>query len=227
MIISVHIPKTGGVSFRLILKHEFGDDLFIDYHQKPGSKQYRASPNPGYKTIPDNFKAIHGHFRAQKYVEKYPRVKYITWVREPISRIVSHYYYWKRNPDMSNSTCKEMIDNNCSILDFSNMYEIINLQSFYLHPMNISEYYFVGLTEYYELSIDLFKKVMGIYKDVSIPHENRNSPNKSTIYKLESSVEEKIRKINSVDINMYNTAKEVFIKKCQEEKLIGSKEYLN
>jgi len=58
MIVSVHVPKCAGTSFRTILDSIFGDRIWHNYGTIFSRDQ--ARPN----VIPPNAGAIHGHFIA-------------------------------------------------------------------------------------------------------------------------------------------------------------------
>ena len=44
---------------------------------------------------------IHGHFLPLSYrhLARRADVRFVTWLREPIDRLLSHYHYWRRAAD--------------------------------------------------------------------------------------------------------------------------------
>jgi hypothetical protein len=79
-IVSVHMQKCAGTSFRHVLQSWYGDELFADYGRNP-ERPERAS-------------IVHGHFP----VDRYSGSRYISWVREPAARLISHYFYLRTLP---------------------------------------------------------------------------------------------------------------------------------
>jgi len=87
LILSVHIPKTGGITLFNLLEQRFGKGLLADYpdrHEMEGCT--------------DLVEAIHGHFEIADYLKRSPGARIITFLREPLDRALSHYYYWLNPP---------------------------------------------------------------------------------------------------------------------------------
>ena len=78
MLVSVHIPKTGGSSLRRsVLEPFFGDRLLLDYHDAPLSRDAaeRNRKALAWKPSPDlldRYDCVHGHFLATKYLSATP-----------------------------------------------------------------------------------------------------------------------------------------------------------
>lgn len=82
--VSLHIPKTAGTTFlRHVLKNHF-EFVRTDYKRWPLKVEYPQVP----KVVTN---IVHGHFPASKYLDW--EIPYITWIRDPIARMVSHYNY--------------------------------------------------------------------------------------------------------------------------------------
>ncbi len=151
----VHIPKTAGTSFRKSMRGLFGQSMVLDYEDKPIKVprwqrnwkvllQGRASAR---LAIPDG-KCIFGHYMPLKYREllNTRQCTLVTWLRDPIARMVSHYnfifeHYDKHQmqPEMS-----RVVDENWSIerFMFSPIYR--NYASQWLWGVPLSRFDFVG-----------------------------------------------------------------------------------
>ena len=120
MHLAVHIPKTAGTSFREVIQKLYKDDICYDYtdnynlsdYVKPSMKmkmQRKWHYRKFRQKLKDTDKCIYGHFRVSKY-QSLDNLNEVTFfLREPTERLISHYYYWKKNPDPLNYVCKELI----------------------------------------------------------------------------------------------------------------------
>jgi hypothetical protein len=101
LLISVHIPKTGGTSFGQMLEKRFGERLLHDYADRPlshGAPARIARAVAQWPLLPRRLRgheAVHGHFLALKYAAT--RGDVVTWLREPAQRIVSRYHHYLRD----------------------------------------------------------------------------------------------------------------------------------
>lgn len=92
-LISIHIPKTGGTSFREILETWFGSNLLFHYF----SERYNRMPEK-YSFRPGI--CIHGHYNKKRNFgirDYYPDAgQFITILRDPFEILLSHYFYFKK-----------------------------------------------------------------------------------------------------------------------------------
>src|SRR5437764_15387442 len=103
MMISLHLPKTAGKSFEAALEARFAASLLEDYGSFPmNTPEYertRAALEASLRNVEDDFpgvECIHGHFLPVKYLLLAIRreITFVTWVRHPVQRLLSNYYYW-------------------------------------------------------------------------------------------------------------------------------------
>jgi len=102
-LISLHIPKCAGQTFRQLLEQWFGNRFFAHYFQQHQSPPPKHPLKPGI--------CIHGHFNQSRgfgVEDYYPEVdQFITVLRDPLDAAVSNYFYWKtkaRNIQLKNGT---------------------------------------------------------------------------------------------------------------------------
>ena len=96
-LISIHIPKTAGRSFHEVLKRVYGGSLDKRYEKK------HFFPDPVKKeqlsgVLPAGIRGIHGHLtisQVRHLIDK-NQPKVITWVRNPVDRVISNYYYFMK-----------------------------------------------------------------------------------------------------------------------------------
>ncbi len=138
-LISIHIPKTGGESFREILKIWFPGKVFFHYFdEKSNTMPVKHNLAPGT--------CIHGHFNSQRgfgVKEYYPMAKqFIAFLRDPFEVLVSRYFYVKRKEHERNSY-REGIK--FSLSDNINDYLRTEIHKKHYHP-NFLDYFPEKLT---------------------------------------------------------------------------------
>src|SRR5689334_8100027 len=91
MIICLHIPKTGGTTFRFILENSFGIRN-CHTNQTNRSTFTRADLDFVRKMFP-GLRSIIGHNLVDPAQLNAENPFYMTILREPIARVISHYQY--------------------------------------------------------------------------------------------------------------------------------------
>jgi hypothetical protein len=209
MIVSIHIPKTAGTTFLGLLKNEYGDKLVKYYKQKP--LKYRYDKKDPKKIFIECISSsepqiIHGHFVADRVINvKNP--SYITWLRNPVERVISHYFHWTRNPDLSQPLCKKMIETNMTLLEFAREDSMQNIQSYFLGDVDIEKFDFIGITEKFNKSIELFNSLYNVdLKNILKVNNNPNKQNKTYENEIDNDIYDNIRQLNLKDMNLYRKA---------------------
>jgi hypothetical protein len=133
------------------------------------------------------------------------------WFREPVDRLLSHYYYWLRGPDYDHPNCRRLHEEGLSVVEFAKIPELQNIFTRFLDGEKLTELNWVGLVEDYQASIDLFYAMYAVGRnprEIS-PHENKNAA-KPEGYKLDEGMRREIERLNRDDIVIYEQAKEIF-----------------
>jgi hypothetical protein len=213
LIVSIHIPKTGGESFRELLESLAGGHLQRDYGDRPLAPMSRLDRYRLARRrveLEPGTTVVHGHFIATKYWRRYPNARYVAWFREPVERLASHYHYWKRHPDRSNPTCRRLIDEDLSLEAFAALPEMRDVQSRFLGQVPMSRLAFVGLTERFDESIELFRRAFYPALDVSVTQTNANPERSGARYDLEPGVRRAIEQLDRADMRLYAAARARF-----------------
>ena len=223
MIISVHIGKTGGSSFKKILSEIYGDKLFFDYNKGKKPKYWYFKIRTFYRRlikkrfhIPAGTEIIHGHIQSTKYDFSCDSRKYIVWLREPVQRVMSHFYYWGRNPNPTSMTYLAIAKRGFTIENFIRNRMTRDVQSRYIDGKNITDFAFVGITEQYERSIRLFLKMFGIEKNILIDKINVNGDRNGATYNIPSDLRDEIVRLNQKDHKLYSEALLHFESLCRK-----------
>jgi len=141
IILSVHIPKTGGITLYNLLEQKFGKGLVSDY---PDRQEMKGRTDP--------VEVIHGHFEIADYLQLAPHARIITFLREPLSRALSHYYYWLNPPSYVPKNdpvyVKYFVEQKPDIEKFLLARELCNICTSFLHPLDHPEqFWFIGFQE--------------------------------------------------------------------------------
>lgn len=211
-LIFVHIPKTAGTSFRIAIESQIKQNLICrDYGvDSPATSSivkkyiYESNDRESFRKSFDEKSYIFmtGHFHAEKYVNFFDKSQFITFLRDPIARVISEYNHKIRDKSISGS-----------LRDFYRNAGQINRQKNILESLEIGEYGFFGITEDYERSIDLFNRQY----DFSIQKSMLNVAEREQYYIPTEQEYEELQILNREDISFYNEAKTEFNSRYLEE----------
>jgi hypothetical protein len=164
MFISCHIPKTAGTSFAVALREAFGERFYWDRSAETIVGKMFAENRVPMESVPvkwmHRFKppavpgvaCIHGHFPLRKYLSWAFNWKnvFVTWLREPLRRRISMYYFWKAcYPCPTNRYLNRIFDENWDLDRFCSDPVIDNDQSRFLARFPWRRINIVGVTENY------------------------------------------------------------------------------
>lgn len=220
-LISIHIPKAGGTSFRHVLKLWFGDKLFLHYFDEPNSKM------PEKRTLYTGI-CIHGHFNARRgfgIMQFYPEAnQIITFLRDPFEILLSFFYYVKmrekfgisyRNgrptslPDDVNNFLRTEIykpDYTPNILDF--FPETVTAKNY---RWQVDEkFIFIGFMDVYQQSLNCLADLLG-FPRMQAPFENKSE----RFGEVDPSLREAFIHGHPLEYDVFNYAREKFLPMIQ------------
>jgi hypothetical protein len=93
-LIFLHLPKTAGTTLAHILEGEYGGSAVLRMYESTSGEELAVLPTPRL----DGTRVVMGHFDfgVHRFVPK-PST-YISVLREPIGRVISHYQFVRRSP---------------------------------------------------------------------------------------------------------------------------------
>lgn len=218
MLISVHLPKTAGRSFGASLEAYYGKRILRDYADRPiNTSILKRHSNALMKCVLNGFRdhkkieCIHGHFLPIKYLlfgTFNKNVKFITWMRHPAERLVSHYYHWIRsyNPKNAPPLHRRVVEEKWTLERFCLGKELQNIYTQFFWGFPFERFEFIGITEYYESEIQYFSKEF-LGNSLKVFTRNVNPEKGKDSYFIEQpALLEKIEKHHSKDMLLYRKA---------------------
>jgi hypothetical protein len=216
MIISVHLPKTAGTSFARALEGHFGHRLLRDYgdlplHRRPLARTLSAVAHGlrhlGHVDL--SVECIHGHFLPAKYrlVALRRPASFVTWLRDPVDRLASHYHFWRRSyePGTAGPLHRRVVEEGWSFERFGLSAELRNTYAQLLWGFPLSRFAFVGITERYE---DDFRRFTHAFlgTDLPIHRELVNGDRDAGGYAIDPLLRAKIEAYHARDVRLYRSA---------------------
>lgn len=162
MLVSIHMPKTAGSSFRASLEEAFGAGFRPDYADYPlacpVAERHAAALEYGLAVEPGDFAGVtcvHGHFLPIKYLllADHLPCRFVTWLREPVERLISHYFYWQRSydADATDTTTlhRRVVEEGWTLEQFCLAPELRDVYHQFLWAFPLRALDFVGISEFY------------------------------------------------------------------------------
>jgi hypothetical protein len=154
------------------------------------------------------YDCIHGHYLPVKYqhLANTHNAKFITWLRDPVERVLSHYYYWKqnKNPPVNMKLHHLMLHENWDIQRFCLGPELQNIYTQFLYKFPISRFDFIGITEFYDEDHQEFMQRFSNKK--AKPLRLNIGRKEGTKYDIDTNFRDQIMKHHAEDIALYHTA---------------------
>lgn len=213
MLISLHLPKIAGLSFAASLQEHFGHPAYQnDYTDWPINT---PKLQRNFHALKHNFllrekdfegiECIHGHYLPLKYLslKKNKNTRFVTWMRHPVQRVVSHYHYWKRSYDPKKSPVfqRRMVEEAWSLERFCLGVEVRNLYNAFLWRFPLTLFDFIGITEFYSEDFRWFcKNILKAYPEQKIENTNKSVEEK---YRLDADLLKKIEAFHQKDMLLY------------------------
>lgn len=212
MIVSVHIPRTAGSSFRAYLSRNpaiqlvenYGNPIFVPALLRHSAAVYSQLKNR-LQPVDRQTNIIHGHFLPATYAHLYnqKKAKFITWMREPADRIRSQYdYCFQSDKRVDKSPFQNRVAReNWSFTEFYQHPHAQNLYTKFLWNFSIEYFDFIGIVEHYK---DDFSYFCSHYFNDDNPQEIYGNRTLSSFASDENKAQ--IRKLNEADYALYQYA---------------------
>ena len=230
-LISIHIHKTAGRTFRQILERHFSQDsLFHTYGRDVPTTMEELAALPDAEK--QKIRCLYGHLPFGVHEHLPQESTYITMLRDPVQRVISHYYDTLRRPnseihtrvvasDMSleeyaTSGISSEIENGqvrilCGIQEMDSIYGHSAVTDAALEAAKtnlVNHFAAFGLTEQFAESMLLYREVLGWNRLYSHNlHVDTAEPDKADV---PTKTVEAIVARNRLDIELYEFALSIF-----------------
>jgi hypothetical protein len=211
----IHIPRTSGTSMVGLLQKMYdgkkiGESVNL-FEEKIYSKSYFEGNDLNM-----------AHVDLKDAIEVCPEHEFMTILRDPVDRYLSHYYWNQMKYQVTQPHCslREFMDREINQRDFNSMMwqlgdhfkvrERKKDEDECYHQATVSLFSFKYILLYENIDEDVhnFIKCTRIPGNWEYPHR-QGSGSKLHIANLDPSLIEEIRERNSLDIKLYNFAKEM------------------
>lgn len=197
LILSVHIPKAAGIALWEMLSRAFAGHIATDY---PDRDPWAECTDP--------VRVIHGHFELSRYLGVVPNPRVIAFLREPLSRAISHFNYWchpQEGDPLDHPIYKEYFQKQEPDLNrFLLAPEMGNIMTSFLLPFERPEqFFFIGFQETFDEDIAALQRLLGI----PYQRQPRINPSKvSTSRNILPKVRAEFYKMHARDVDFYRRA---------------------
>lgn len=167
-IISVHVPKTAGITLLHVLKRTLGPDaVFADYADDPCHPASQRNLDPeGYfshpTTFPTGYNAVHGHFHIGKYANVSPAFR-MTFIRNPVDTMLSIHSFWQTFGYGHNALHDYFLKNKLNVFETARLPLLRHMLSrSYFGSVNMKEFDFIGRYESFAVDTKRLSSKLGI-----------------------------------------------------------------
>jgi hypothetical protein len=194
--LSIHIPKTAGVSIRNILKEHYGPGFVQHYWQ------ITDAWGQTLEKVPSDAICVHGHYQADQLTGIFPEAALITWVRDPVERVVSSYFHRLRDPDWRHPVCHELHSRKLSVTEYAALPLVRNEITHFFGSRRPEDFFFIGIVEEFDQSLARMAALLDIPAARS-RWDNVNPEKQKDHYELAPAVRQEIQQLNEQDLRLY------------------------
>lgn len=196
-VISIHIPKTAGTSFYHTLQDVYGQDSCLEVKRESSMEnRYRF-----HKLIHSQHKVLHGHFLYEEVSNVIkPTCKIITWLRHPVDRVISNYFFWK-NRILTDPNHHQSHRRKETLLEYASRKECRNRATDFLYGISLSNLDFIGFQESYHEDLQVLGRLMN-WKEVKAVELNKGLVKRT----VDADIRKQIENLNRQDLDQYHYA---------------------
>jgi hypothetical protein len=139
-----------------------------------------------------------------RWIRTPARKKYVVWLRDPIERLASHYYYWTRdyNPETAGNLRRRMVEENWTLEKFCFSSEMQNIYTKFLWGFPVGLFDFIGITENYESDLNYFAEKI-LESELPMSAANVNPQKATDRYVEDKNLRSRLEQFHQRDMSLY------------------------
>ncbi|MDV3351376.1 sulfotransferase family 2 domain-containing protein [Leptothoe sp. LEGE 181152] len=218
LVIFLHIPKAGGTTLNGIINQKYSKNRTFRFNGI--NQKHELAKIAEYKRR--NLQLIRGHFAFGLHKYLSCPSTYFTLLREPVKREISHYHYVRRSSNLKgfnevqSQTLEEFILASKGNIQTRLLYGLSDIKAqndnemLKIAKQHLEQYFSViGLVERFDESLILLQDAFDWSTPVYVK-QNITSQRQLNSQSISASTMELIQERNSMDIKLYEYAKEKF-----------------
>lgn len=198
-IVFVHIPKTAGTAFRQLLERVYQpawETLFDDADGRELDRFQREVGRPP--------RVLTGHLPARALLPRAAGARSIVWLREPVRRLISQYFYWKGLPPQEDPRQRELRSGEASLVDYVDTYSN-SYVDYWLRGYDLEDFDFVGIVERAQEDVAEMGRLFG-WGDVVLEKTNQTFDDDYRSFSPDPALLKRILELNRGDLAVYERA---------------------
>nr|WP_118828424.1 sulfotransferase family 2 domain-containing protein [Salinibacter ruber] len=220
-LVFVHVPKTAGRSFISVLKRVYSQDRIYKVYGNISDRVSNLRSLSREKRR--NIDCVVGHYKFGLHEELPDPATYVTFLRDPVERVVSHYYYVRRFPGHRLNSA--ITDDGASLRDYVDLDpELRNGQARLIAGGNADtphdelrdralenmrdRFSGVGVADRFDASVTVMAYRLGWPSNTVYYRKQNVSKSRPSLQEIEPGVRNYIESKNKVDRELYETATE-------------------
>jgi galactose-3-O-sulfotransferase len=221
-LVFLHVPRTAGTTFVHILERQYGGDGVLRLYDSTFGDELAALSRDEL----DRVRVVAGHFYFGAHVHLPGPCRYLTFLRDPVERVISHYYFVRRQPEhylhtaASNMGLAEYVES-CGRAEPNNDQTRLlagralatsdgawSPEMFDAAVSNLDNHFVVGLTEEFDASLVSMRRLVRWNRPAL--YVARNVGARPTDGEVSADVHQLIRSYNALDVELYRHGRERF-----------------
>lgn len=211
-IVYIHIPKTGGSSILQLFHKNFDEAEICAVKRNLFKENPSAAPSSLLlNAVSPRTRVLHGHFTYEEVaplLALHPNAKVITFLRNPVDRVVSNYSYFKTRILEGKVPAHQLARESETLKEYASLPASQNRMSRFLKGISPENLFFTGFLENFEDDLERLFGLLGLQIEV-IPFINENKESRSKKQSLTMEEYKYLEKLNADDMELYRRALEI------------------
>lgn len=224
LLLFLHIPKTAGSTLMQIIERQYSPEAILIQHQPTIHQALGALPSGAI----DRFEVAMGHLWFGVHALVPRAATYITVLRDPIERVISHYYFVQQHPEhylhgvSRGMSLEEYVTSGCSNELANDQTRLLAggaidtpSEMLAIAKQNLERHFaVVGLTEEFDQSLLLMQRCFGWRSPFYLKRNVTRHPSKA---QLPAATLRVVEQHNQLDLELYRFARERFHARVRRE----------